>query len=285
MASAPLHLFNMYPTRRFGSPPFAPKNPGGATPCSGTSWRKGWRARRGGQWQRRRRTGSHGVCDGCPNLRHRSVDFDGNREGHRHGDQPGGGIGYPPIPDAASPRLQWIEVDLPGIVSYKTELLEGERANCALRRITCDLSDDSDRERLFDQLSRSSPKVIVITEGLIAYLSAEQAAALSRSLHAMPSFRYWIMDYNAGRFRRRKSIRDLQKVLGPVKFRFHVEDPLGFFRRDGWKVDTDLHILDEAGRIGRRLPLSFPVKWLMRLLGRRQRRIGNRTYVYVLLQR
>lgn len=181
--------------------------------------------------------------------------------------------------------LQWIEVDLPGIVRYKTALLEGEPAHCALRRVACDLSDDGERERLLDQLGRTSSTALVITEGLIAYLTSEQAGALSRSLHAVPSFRYWIMDYSAGRFRRRRRVRDLQKVLGDVKFRFHVDQPLAFFGRDGWRVDTDLHILDEADRIGRRLPLSFAARLLMPLLGKRLRRIGNRTYGYVLLAR
>jgi methyltransferase (TIGR00027 family) len=182
-------------------------------------------------------------------------------------------------------NLEWIEVDFPGVLDYKTMVLAGEKPNCRLQRIGCDLSVDKDRDMLFARLGGQYSKVLVITEGLIGYLTNEQATKLSCSIYEVRGFEYWIMDYSAGRFRRRRSVKSLEKILGDVKIHFDVKDPIRFFGRQGWKVDTDLHILDEADRIGRRLPLDFSGNLLMRLFGKTLREIGNKTYGYVLFDK
>src|SRR5579863_2005541 len=41
--------------------------------------------------------------------------------------------------------LQWVEVDLPDIVSYKEEILGNEKPRCRLERVALDLSDVSAR--------------------------------------------------------------------------------------------------------------------------------------------
>src|SRR5262245_4457654 len=64
-------------------------------------------------------------------------------------------------------RLQWIEVDLPELLAYKTEALAGERPACTLERVPLDLVNVSARRSLFEQLNRRATNVFVITEGLI----------------------------------------------------------------------------------------------------------------------
>src|ERR1700688_2458151 len=39
------------------------------------------------------------------------------------------------------PSLQWVEVDLPGILDYQEETLAGEQPRCALERVRLDLAD------------------------------------------------------------------------------------------------------------------------------------------------
>ena len=41
--------------------------------------------------------------------------------------------------------LQWVELDLPGILAYKEERLAGETPRCALERIRVDLSNAAER--------------------------------------------------------------------------------------------------------------------------------------------
>ena len=55
-----------------------------------------------------------------------------------------------------SPSLRWVEVDLPGILSYKEEVLAGEKPGCALERVALDLSDAPARRALFARLGRDS---------------------------------------------------------------------------------------------------------------------------------
>src|SRR5215467_6320203 len=70
--------------------------------------------------------------------------------------------------------LQWVEVDLPEILAYKEEILANEKPTRGLERIRLDLSDVNARRDLFTSLNQRAKKILVITEGLLIYLSAEE---------------------------------------------------------------------------------------------------------------
>jgi O-methyltransferase involved in polyketide biosynthesis len=80
------------------------------------------------------------------------------------------------------PALQWVEVDLPEIVSYKEEVLGNEKPKCRLERISLDLSDVAGRRTLFAELDRRAKNITVVTEGLLIYFSAEEVASLAGDL-------------------------------------------------------------------------------------------------------
>lgn len=181
--------------------------------------------------------------------------------------------------------IKWIEVDLPSVIQYKKELLSNEIPSCSLNYIACDLSNDEQRIELFNLLGKQAKKALIVTEGLIGYLSNEEARKFSQSLYAISSFQYWIMDYSQGKFRKRKSTKDLQKLLKHVRLRFNEDDPIGFFQKDKWRVSENLYILDEADRIGRKLPLEFPMNIVMWLFHKKLWDLGNKTYGYVLFDR
>ena len=90
--------------------------------------------------------------------------------------------------------LQWIEVDLPDILSYKEEILADEKPACVLERVRLDLSDATARRELFTRLGRRAGKILILTEGLIVYFSAAQVRALAQDLAAPPAFQGWILD-------------------------------------------------------------------------------------------
>ena len=92
------------------------------------------------------------------------------------------------------PTLRWIEVDLPELFAYKEEVLAGEKPRCVLQRVTLDLSDVAKRRALFAQVSASAKRVMVISEGLLIYLSAEDVGVLATDLAREPSFQYWALD-------------------------------------------------------------------------------------------
>jgi methyltransferase (TIGR00027 family) len=181
--------------------------------------------------------------------------------------------------------LRWIEVDFPHLIAYKNEMLAGEKPVCSLRRIPADLSRSAERQTLFQQLGAETQNALVITEGVVVYLTSEQAASLAKSLHAIPSFRYWIMDYRQGSLRNNRYMRKLQKIVKNTPFRFTEKYPLQFFDRLGWTVNENVPMLEEANRLGRKFSLGFPVNILNLLFPKTMREKANKTYGYVMLQR
>ena len=175
-------------------------------------------------------------------------------------------------------NLQWIEVDFKEIIDYKNPLLKDEKPVCKLRRIAFDLSDQSERKKLFEELGSKAQNALVITEGVIAYLKNEDASQLSQDLIAVPSFKYWVHDFSKGGFRKHGHANEKAKLLKNTPFLFDVADPISFFQKDGWKISEKINILDEADRIGRKLPANFPLNFLMRIFPRLIHAIGNKTY-------
>jgi methyltransferase (TIGR00027 family) len=61
--------------------------------------------------------------------------------------------------------LKWIDVDLPGMINYKNEILKDEKPKCEYRAVALDLADRKARLELFQQLNSECKKALVITEG------------------------------------------------------------------------------------------------------------------------
>lgn len=181
--------------------------------------------------------------------------------------------------------LRWIEVDFEHMVNYKNEQLRSERSVCRLERIAADLSQDDERKKLLARLGAETKKAVVITEGVIPYLTNEQAAKLSNDLFSIPTFQYWIQDYRQGKLRRNRVQKKISEKLKNAPWLFRSDDPIHFFGRDGWKAVEDIHMLDEADRVKRRLPISFPWNLLYLLFPKKTREMANKAYGYIMFGR
>jgi len=158
--------------------------------------------------------------------------------------------------------LQWIEVDLPEILTYKEGILANEQPACGLERIRMNLSDVSARRALFADLARRANRILILTEGLLIYLSAEEVAALAKDLAASAHFQRWIMDLASPgllRMMQRTTGKQLSEVGAPFKFA-PAEGP-AFFTPHGWEPIDVKGLLKTATRFKR--PPFF-----LRLLGR-----------------
>jgi len=173
------------------------------------------------------------------------------------------------------PALQWIEVDLPGILDYKEEVLAGEQPRCALERVRLDLSDGTARRDLFARLGSRSRRALILTEGLLIYLDADEAASLARDLAAPAPFRSWIFDIASPGL-----LRLLQKNLGPqltrasASLKFGPPEGPGYFEPHGWKPVQVLSPLKTAAHFKR---LTFGMR-LIALLPESQGRQGSRPW-------
>jgi methyltransferase (TIGR00027 family) len=177
-------------------------------------------------------------------------------------------------------QLKWIEVDFEGLIKYKNEKLGEDIPACQLKRIAADLSDDDERRKLLSELGSEIKRALVITEGVIGYLTNEQAAKLSKDIYSIPSFAFWVQDYSQGKMRQHRRSKDLVKMVKHTPLQFKCKDPIGFFHEHGWGLKENIFILDEADLIGRSMPMMLPWNLLIKLPPVRQ--LANKTYGYAM---
>jgi methyltransferase (TIGR00027 family) len=154
------------------------------------------------------------------------------------------------------PSLKWIEVDLPEILAYKEEVLRGEKPVCSLERIRLDLSNATARRELFSELGGRCKKALIITEGLLIYLTSDDVAGLAKDLSAPPSFHSWILDIASPGLLRMLAKRMAKQLNEAAPFKFAPPEGPDFFVPYGWKPVDVRSLLKTAAKL-KRLSLLF----------------------------
>jgi methyltransferase (TIGR00027 family) len=166
------------------------------------------------------------------------------------------GLDARPYRLALPASLKWIEVDLPDITDYKEELLRDEKPSCLLERVRLDLSDMNGRRELFQRVAKQARQALIISEGLVLYLSSEEVGSLATDLAAQEQFRYWLLDISSPAL-----LKMLQKKMGKAfdeaaaPFKFAPADGPEFFSRFGWTPAGVRSIWHTAGQLKRLPPL------------------------------
>lgn len=173
------------------------------------------------------------------------------------------GLDARPYRLALPQALRWIEVDYPATLEYKTGVLAGATPRCVLERVPLDLADLPARRDLFAKVGTGARNVLVITEGLMAYLTPEQAGVLAEDLSAQSAFRRWTTDVASPMILRMIS-RAWGKQLdaGSATFQFAPEDAAAFYGAHGWRIAEYHAAVVDAARLHR----EFPFAWLFRFL-------------------
>ncbi len=117
--------------------------------------------------------------------------------------------------------LKWIEVDLPEIT-------------------------DSDARQ-----------ALIISEGLIIYLKADEVGALAKDLSTQASFKHWLLDLASPallKLMQKKMGKPLEQADAPLKFA--PEEGPDFLKPYGWRLIEAHSMFHTAGRL-KRLPLLF----------------------------
>ena len=200
----------------------------------------------------------------------------------------GAGLDTRPYRMELPASLQWIEADYARIIDYKESHLAGEQPRCLLTRVKIDLADPVARREFLAAIDARGGKVLVLTEGVVPYLSNEDAALLAEDLRMMSSVRFWIVDYfskEAMKFRQR---HQMGKKMQNAPFLFEPGDWFGFFKQHGWRVKTIRYLFDEGERLGRFPPLPIMARVIYLGLGpfmSRERKLEMRRFAgYVLLE-
>jgi methyltransferase (TIGR00027 family) len=182
--------------------------------------------------------------------------------------------------------LRWVDVDLPPILAYKRETLADATPVCAYEAIPADLTDPPVRQALFARLGAESRRALVVTEGLLIYLTAEQVGALATDLHAVPSFHSWLIDLANPRllaFMNRTWGKSLTR--GNASFRFAPVEGTAFFRPFGWREARFRSSMEEAHRLHREMRMAWLWRFIARLSPERRRDEFRRMSGIVLLER
>jgi methyltransferase (TIGR00027 family) len=148
--------------------------------------------------------------------------------------------------------LHWVEVDLPEILAYKDEVLANEKPRCQLERVRVDLSDETARRALFADLGRRAKKIVVLTEGLLIYFTAEQVGSLARDLAAGAHFQTWVVDLaSPGQLKLMRGTSGKQLKEADAEFKFGPPEGPGFFVPHGWDPKDVQGLLKTAAQLKR----------------------------------
>lgn len=148
--------------------------------------------------------------------------------------------------------LTWIEADLPGIIEEKNRLLEGEKPVCRLRREKVDLTDVLRRTEFLDRVEREANKALILTEGLLLYLSDDAVRSLGGDLASRASIRWWILEIVSPAILQMMQ-RDMGDHLAQAPLKFAPPDGVAFFENLGWKV-LEIHSVVRGAVRFRRAP-------------------------------
>ena len=156
--------------------------------------------------------------------------------------------------------LAWVEIDLPQIIAYKTEILEDERPLCELERTPLDLADTARRKETLARLAAGRRRILVLSEGLLLYLSAEEAGELARDL-AGAGAAVWVIDLaSPGLLRMLRSTTGQHTERAGAPYRFAPAEGPAFFERYGWQTAEARSVFTEAVETDRVPPELAPFK-------------------------
>ncbi|HVQ54545.1 MAG TPA: SAM-dependent methyltransferase, partial [Thermoanaerobaculia bacterium] len=125
-----------------------------------------------------------------------------------------------------------------------------------------------------------SKKTLVLSEGLLVYLTPEQVGALAIDLHAADSFRWWAIDIVAPQLLARLNKQWAPTLAaGRAVLQFAPEDGTDFFEPYGWREIEYRSTFEEGIRLRRHMRGA----WFYRLIGKlsgskgreKMRRIGG----------
>jgi methyltransferase (TIGR00027 family) len=164
--------------------------------------------------------------------------------------------------------LQWVEADFPHIIEFKNTKLAEQTPRCRLQRAGVDLSDDEARRGFLGNLLPDAKKVLVLTEGVVPYLTEDQVAKLAADLKSQPRFAFWLTEYVSPLSYRYLKAQRRMRIMANAPFRFFPPDWEGFFAQRGWMVKEARHASDVSQRFRRKSPMPLIARIIIRFIGK-----------------
>lgn len=149
-------------------------------------------------------------------------------------------------------KLRWIEVDFPDILDYKETVLSAETPRCRRERLAADLNVPAQRRAVFAAAGHAP--ALMITEGLLMYLSGATVEALAGEARRESGIAHWILDITTARYAKALHV----ETTRPVR---HVqasdslpgEEILEALRRQGWTTAERRSYVTDVGFVRERI--------------------------------
>jgi methyltransferase (TIGR00027 family) len=180
----------------------------------------------------------------------------------------GAGLDTRPYRMGLPAALRWVEADYAHVIEHKDAVLAGERPSCRLERVKIDLADRPKRRAFLASLDVRAKRMLVLTEGVVPYLTEEEAGVLADDLRTLDRLAWWVVDYfsaEANKFRRRSG---MTKAMRNAPFKFAPDDPFAFFAAHHWRVGEIRYLADEGDRLKRPMPVNPLLKLIVSVLSR-----------------
>lgn len=164
----------------------------------------------------------------------------------------GAGLDARPYRMALPRSLRWVEIDGPEIFAHKELVLGSEKPNCSMQRIYLDVRDLDATRNVLRELHESAGKILVLTEGVLIYLPAEEVATLASELSALNHFQTWILEIVSP-----EVLQNMRHTAGRLinpedaSFQFGPAEGPAFFKQSGWQLREVRGVLKAAVQLGR----------------------------------
>jgi methyltransferase (TIGR00027 family) len=199
----------------------------------------------------------------------------------------GAGLDTRPYRMELPESLLWTEVDYPHVIQFKEGRLAGEKPRCKLQRVQLDLANLPERRKLLQDTNARARKLLILTEGVVSYLSVEDVGSLADDLRALDRANGWIVEYFSPELMKYRVRRSVRQKMQNAPFKFIPKDWFGFFESHGWRPKRVGYLTEEAEYLGRPIKLPGFLGTAMKIRGlflSEERRVALRKFqAYVLL--
>ncbi len=156
-------------------------------------------------------------------------------------------------------ELVWVEADLPTMIDEKERLLANEKPKCMLSREKVNLADVAQRDNFLTRALAGARKTLVITEGLLVYLTPPTVSHLGRDLYGRKNVTWWMVDLASPGVLKMLQKRVNHRLGSDAQLQFGPPEGVRFFAPLGWKPREVENMFRWAAK-WRRLP------WFLQLV-------------------
>ncbi len=129
-------------------------------------------------------------------------------------------------------ELRWIEVDFREMLDYKAARLADAKPRCLREGLAADATDPAQRREIYSAVA--GERTLILTEGLLMYLSARTVEALALEAAQVKQFSHWILEVTTSGFS--NALGGTGRTVRHVQAEDHLpgEQILETLHRHGW---------------------------------------------------